>query len=107
FYLFTQSILPTLPSGMLTFGGKPLYKDYEHFGRLWGISVLSDEGIAGLIMKIGIGLMLWVAIAIVFFKWSATEESFAHTHDRRARMARTRGRVAAADGHGDLDRELL
>ena len=38
FYLFTQSILPTLPSAMLTFGGMPLYKDYAHFGRLYGIS---------------------------------------------------------------------
>jgi putative membrane protein len=107
FYLFTQSILPTLPSAMLTFGGMPLYKDYAHFGRLWGISVASDEGIAGLIMKVGIGLMLWIAIAIVFFKWSATEESFAHTHGRQRGAPRSRGRAVATDGHGDLDRELL
>ncbi len=87
FYLFTQSIIPTLPSAMLSFGSMPLYKDYAHFGRLWGITVSSDENIAGLIMKIGVGLMLWTAIAIVFFKWSATEESFAHTQARRTRAA--------------------
>ncbi len=104
FYLFLQSILPTLPSAMLTFGTTPVYKDYERFGRLWGISVVSDEGIAGLIMKVGMGLLLWVAIAIVFFKWSATEESFAHTHDRK----RTRRRAVTPDGPRDVDhRELL
>jgi putative membrane protein len=105
FYLFTQSILPTLPSGVLTFGDTPLYKDYEHFPRLWGISVVSDEGIAGLIMKIGIGLLLWIAIAIVFFKWSATEESFAHTHDPKRRKRRP---TAVAAANQDLEpRELL
>ena len=30
---------------------------------------------AGLVMKIGGGLLLWVVIAVIFFKWSADEES--------------------------------
>jgi hypothetical protein len=30
--------------------------------------------VAGLIMKIGAGLLLWTIIAVVFFKWAADEE---------------------------------
>ena len=105
FYLFTESILPTIPSAFLTFGTTPLYKNYERFGRLWGISVNTDEQIAGIIMKVGVGLLLWIAIAIVFFKWSATEESFAHTHDPKRTKPRP---TTAGEPPRDLEpRELL
>ena len=105
FYLFTESILPTIPSAFLTFGTTPLYKNYERFGRLWGISVNTDEQIAGIIMKVGVGLLLWIAIAIVFFKWSATEESFAHTHDPKRTKPRP---TTAGETPQDLEpRELL
>ena len=33
------------------------------------MSALDDMRIAGLIMKIGAGVALWVVIAIVFFRW--------------------------------------
>jgi putative membrane protein len=74
-YLFGQSILPTVPASFLTFGSTPLYHAYERFPRLWGISALSDMRVAGLIMKIGGGLLLWTAIAVIFFKWNSDEES--------------------------------
>jgi putative membrane protein len=74
-YLFAQSILPTIPASFLTFGSRPLYHFYEHVPRLWGISALTDQRMAGLIMKIGGGLLLWTVIAIVFFKWHAREEA--------------------------------
>jgi putative membrane protein len=74
-YLFGQSVLPTVPASFLTFGTKPLYHAYERFPRLWGISALNDMRIAGLVMKIGGGLLLWTVIAVIFFKWHADEES--------------------------------
>ncbi|MEA2462181.1 MAG: putative rane protein [Actinomycetota bacterium] len=74
-YLFGQSILPTVPASFLTFGDTPLYHFYEHVPRLWGIDALTDMRIAGLVMKIGGGLLLWTVIAIVFFKWNSDEES--------------------------------
>lgn len=74
-FLFMQSILPTVPASFLTFGDHPLYRFYEGLPRLWGISALDDMRVAGLIMKIAGGLVLWIIIAIVFFRWYSQEEA--------------------------------
>ena len=74
FYLFLQSIVPTVPASFLTFASAPVYKLYETFPRLWGIDALVDQQAAGLIMKIGGGLLLWVVITTIFFRWSTREE---------------------------------
>jgi putative membrane protein len=74
-YLFLQSILPTVPASFLTFGTAPLYHVYETFPRLWGLSALEDMRIAGLIMKLGGGAILWGVLTIVFFKWAGAERS--------------------------------
>ncbi len=73
-YLFGQSILPTVPASFLTFATAPIYKAYEEFPRLWGIGVVTDQRVAGLIMKVGGGLLLWTIIAVMFFKWSSAQE---------------------------------
>lgn len=73
-YLFLQSIVPTVPASFLTFSDGVIYKFYETVPRLWGIDVLTDQRMAGLLMKIGGGLLLWLAIAYLFFKWHAAEE---------------------------------
>jgi putative membrane protein len=74
-YLFGQSILPTVPASFLTFGDSPLYHYYETVPRIWGTTALGDMQTAGLVMKIGGGLLLWVVIAVIFFKWNSDEES--------------------------------
>jgi putative membrane protein len=89
-YLFTWSIVPTVPASFLTFGSSPLYKFYEDVPHLFGLSTLEDQQLAGLIMKIGAGLLLWLVIAVVFFRWAAEEE--------RANTPR--------HGLAELDREL-
>ena len=73
-FLFLQSIVPTVPASFLTFGTKPLYKFYEGVPHLWGASTLEDQQVAGLIMKIGAGILLWMLIAVVFFRWAAEED---------------------------------
>jgi putative membrane protein len=73
-YLFGQSILPTVPASFITFAETPVYRFYETVPRLWGIDVLTDQQMAGLIMKIGGGLLLWLCIATIYFKWNAKEE---------------------------------
>jgi putative membrane protein len=73
-YLFLQSIVPTVPASFLTFSDGILYESYAGFPRLWGIDVVMDQRMAGLLMKIGGGLLLWLAIAILFFRWNANEE---------------------------------
>lgn len=73
-YLFGQSILPTVPASFLTFATEPIYKAYAEFPRLWGIGVVADQRMAGLIMKVGGGLLLWSIIAVMFFRWSSAQE---------------------------------
>lgn len=69
-YLFAQSIVPTIPASFLTFGSGPLYDFYAQAPRLWGLSVIDDQQIAGLLMKMGGGLLLWAVITALFFRWS-------------------------------------
>ena len=73
-YLFLQSLVPTVPASFLTLADGTVYKVYEGFPRLWDISVHTDQTVAGLIMKLGGGAVLWTAIAITFFTWFAEEE---------------------------------
>jgi len=74
FYLFLQTVVPTIPASFLTFGKKPLYPIYETFPRLWDISALGDQLFAGLLMKVGAGFFLWIVIAVIFFRWYSHEE---------------------------------
>jgi putative membrane protein len=74
-YLFAQSLAPTIPASFLTFGHSPLYTVYETFPRLLGVTPLTDQLIAGLLMKILGGLILWGYIAVIFFRWHAREEA--------------------------------
>jgi len=73
-YLFLQSIVPTVPASFLTFGSKPLYAFYTTVPRIWGWSALTDQTIAGLIMKLVGGAILWAGIAVIFFKWYRVEQ---------------------------------
>jgi putative membrane protein len=73
-YVFLQSIVPTVPASFLTFGSSPLYPFYEHVPRIWGISVLTDQRISGLLMKLGGGAILWGVLAVIFFRWFALEQ---------------------------------
>ncbi|GMQ85278.1 MAG: cytochrome c oxidase assembly factor CtaG [Acidimicrobiia bacterium] len=73
-YLFFQSLVPTIPASFMTLGSTPLYEIYGTFPRLWGIDVMTDQIAAGLIMKIGGGLIIWGFITWIFFSWYAEEQ---------------------------------
>lgn len=72
-YLFLQSIVPTVPASFLTFGSTPLYHFYTTVPRVWGMSVMTDQLISGLLMKLGGGAIMWTFLAIIFFKWYRQE----------------------------------
>ena len=46
---------------------------YGTFPRIWGIGALTDQLVAGLIMKLVGGLILWGVIAAIFFRWYRQE----------------------------------
>jgi putative membrane protein len=73
-YLFAQSIVPTVPATFLTFADGPIYPFYGLAAPLIGIDPVTDQRVAGLIMKIVGGLILWALIAVLFFRWHRQEE---------------------------------
>lgn len=73
-YLFLQSFVPTVLASFITFTNTVWYEFYAQAPRLWGISAIEDQRYAGLIMKLGGGVILWLAIGIIFFRWVAREE---------------------------------
>ena len=74
FYLFLHSIIPTVPASFLTFGTKPIYEIYDAFPKLWGFDTITDQTVAGLIMKLVGGLYLWAIIAVIWFRWYNEEQ---------------------------------
>ncbi len=73
-YLFAQSIVPTVPASFLTFADDPIYPFYGLASALIGVDPVTDQRVAGLIMKLLGGLILWGFIAALFFKWHAQDE---------------------------------
>ena len=73
-YLFAQSIVPTVPATFLTFADGPIYPFYGLAAPLIGVDPVIDQRVAGLIMKIVGGLILWGFIAVLFFRWHRQEE---------------------------------
>jgi putative membrane protein len=72
-------LLAAIPPGMLAgiaiaFAEQPLYGYYEAMPRLWGISVLADQRLAGVIMWIPGSMMYIVAFLILAGRWLQVEE---------------------------------
>jgi putative membrane protein len=66
-YLFAQSFVPTVPAAWLTFADGVVYKSYDHGPRVLGISVVDDQQLAGVLMKIGGSVFLWTLCTVLFF----------------------------------------
>jgi putative membrane protein len=94
-YLFIQSILPTVPASFLTFGDTPLYHYYVHVPHPY-LSVLGDQQLAGAMMKIYAGTLMWIIVIGIFFRWNASEEE----HHQRLR------RQSAPLTWDEVEREL-
>jgi putative membrane protein len=83
-YLFVTSIIPTVPGAWLTFAEGAVYSAYDIPARLGGISVTSDQQVAGLIMKLAGGTYLWMIIATIFFMWATRQD---YDADRRGKRS--------------------
>ena len=73
-YLIAATVVPTVPAGFLTWAETALYPSYASAPRVWGMSPVQDMQLAGAIMKLGGGFILWAVILWVFASW-ATDES--------------------------------
>ncbi len=72
-YLILATILNTPVFALLTFSELPLYATYELAPPVHGFSTRDDQRLVGLMMKIGGGVIFWIAITVLFFRWYLAE----------------------------------
>jgi putative membrane protein len=77
-YLFLQSLPPTIIGALITFASAVLYPTYAAAPRLFGLSPLDDQQLAGLIMWVPGALVYLLALSIVFIAWLEGEETGRH-----------------------------
>ena len=75
-YMFLQSLLPTIPASFLTFGTEPIYSAYLLRENIFNISTVNDQTLAGLVLKLGGGVIIWVTILIIWLNWFKEEKTF-------------------------------
>lgn len=72
-YLFIDGMAMTLAFALITFAGRPLYPTYAAAPRLFGMSVMEDQQLGGIVMHIGVGISYTFTLLTVFFEWASKE----------------------------------
>ncbi|CAN5767976.1 cytochrome c oxidase assembly factor CtaG [soil metagenome] len=74
-YLFALGIPMSIVSALITLSESAMYQWYVEAPRVWEhITALDDQQIGGLIMWVPGMMVFWVAITIIFFRWSTREQ---------------------------------
>ena len=73
-YLFVQSLIPTVVAAFVTLADGAVYDFYAQAPRMWGLSAVEDQQVAGGVMKIMGSLILWGFITVIFFQWFYREQ---------------------------------
>ena len=74
-YLFLQSLLPAIMASFITFSESAAYSFYEEAPRIWNLTAVDDQQIAGGLMKLMGTTILWSYMTVVFFRWYARVEA--------------------------------
>lgn len=74
-YVFSAALPGGLLGALLTFAGRPLYPTQSAAARLWGLTPLEDQQLAGLIMWMPGGLIYLATAAALFLIWLREKES--------------------------------
>ncbi len=72
-YLFVLGIPMMVVAALITFSSTEMYTFYVEAPRIFAISPLDDQRLGGLIMWVPGGLVLWIAITAVYFRWTNRE----------------------------------
>jgi putative membrane protein len=72
-YLIANVFIPTVPAAFLTYARYPIYSLYELAPPVGTLSTVEDQQIAGMIMKIVGGFIVFGTASVLFFKWSKSE----------------------------------
>jgi cytochrome c oxidase assembly factor CtaG len=72
-YLIANVFIPTVPAAFLTYAKYPIYALYELAPPMGRLTVVQDQQIAGMIMKIVGGFIVFGTASVLFFKWARAE----------------------------------
>ena len=84
-YLFALGIPMSVVSALITLSSDVLYAWYSAAPRVFSLSAIDDQQMGGLIMWVPGMMVYWIAITILFFRWSRREEK--EEWEERARLA--------------------
>lgn len=73
-YLFLQTLPGQIVGAFITLADNPLYHRYQEAPRVWGLSIMADQQLGGLIMWVGMGTFYLAAMSFVFFRWASQED---------------------------------
>ena len=73
-YLFALGIPMSVVSALITLSAGPIYPWYVEAPRVFGLTALEDQQMGGMIMWVPGMMVFWVAITVLFFRWSKREE---------------------------------
>jgi putative membrane protein len=73
-YLFALGVPMSVVSALITLSEDVLYAWYNDAPRIFDLSALDDQQVGGLIMWVPGMMVYWIAITILFFRWSRKEE---------------------------------
>ncbi|HEX2095450.1 MAG TPA: cytochrome c oxidase assembly protein [Longimicrobiaceae bacterium] len=88
-YLFVLGIPMMITAALITFSRTEMYLWYVEAPRIWGLDALEDQRLGGLIMWVPGGLTLWIAITVVYFRWTQREVAEDEAEMRRRRVTRS------------------
>lgn len=91
-YVFGQTISGFLVGSFITNAQRVLYPYYLEAPRVWGLSIMDDQKLGGLIMWVFGGFYLLLIYSAVFFAWAKAEG----VHDDVAVPVRRRVRPAVS-----------
>ena len=74
-YLFLLGLPMSLVGALITLSETVLYPFYTSAPRVWDLTPVEDQQLGGLLMWVVGTLVLWATATVVWFRWSAREES--------------------------------
>jgi putative membrane protein len=86
-YLFLQSLPTSIVGALIALAEQPAYRWYTLAPRIFGISVLDDQRLGGLIMWVPGSMVFWIFLTIVFFQWFNAAEAHDNAEDDGAEAA--------------------
>jgi putative membrane protein len=73
-YIAVVRVVETILGNVFFWSGAVFYEVYEHQNRLWGLSALEDQGLAGAVMMIEGSIVTLIALAWLFLRMAGEGE---------------------------------